>query len=419
LGLDADGSRLVQWLCHTCQVANQVNPPRGMRDILPGEKRTREQLISTIRTQYLQRGFQEIETPALEDISKLTSGQGGDNEKLVFQVMKRGEDLEAAKAKNEPLADLGLRFDLTVPLTRYFATNQASLPKVFKAIQIGPVWRAERPQKGRYRQFMQCDIDIIGDSSMLAEAELLSASLAALDALGLEAATIRVNHRKVLTENIKNLGISEGDQLSAMITIDKLDKIGIEGVCKELAAKFDDQVAERASEWLGSLSQESFPPELQDLVSSLGNQKSRLVYDASLVRGMGYYTGAIFEMQHPEANSSIGGGGRYDSMVGKWAGVDVPAVGISLGFERIVELAQPVELQEKTLALILASPADTEIGLALQDEVIASGKNCRLEIQQKNFKAQLTALGQLGVTEFANVEPGVTTLDGLKIRTLD
>ncbi len=390
-----------------------------MRDILPGEKRTREQLISIIRTKYMERGFQEIETPALEDISKLTSGQGGDNEKLVFQVMKRGEDLEDAKAKEEPLADLGLRFDLTVPLTRYFATNQASLPKIFKAIQIGPVWRAERPQKGRYRQFMQCDIDIIGDSSVLAEAELLSASLSALDALGLEAATIRVNHRKVLTENIKSLGISEGDQLSAMITIDKIDKIGIEGVCKELSTKFDDQVADRASTWLSGLSQDSFPAELQDLVSSLGDQKSRLVYDASLVRGMGYYTGAIFEIQHPDANSSIGGGGRYDSMVGKWAEVDVPAVGISLGFERIIELARPREQQEKTLALILATPADASIGLALQAEAIASGKNCRLEIQQKNFRAQLTTLSQQGVTEFANVEPEVTALDELKIRTLD
>ena len=155
-----------------------------MRDILPAEKLTREQLVSVIRNQYLQRGFQEIETPAMEDISRLTSGQGGDNEKLVFQVLKRGAELESAIEKNEPLADLGLRFDLTVPLTRYFATNQASLPKVFKAIQIGPVWRAERPQKGRYRQFLQCDIDIIGDSSMLAEAELLSASLSALSALG-------------------------------------------------------------------------------------------------------------------------------------------------------------------------------------------------------------------------------------------
>ncbi|MDG2497743.1 MAG: histidine--tRNA ligase [Aquiluna sp.] len=400
-------------------MANQVNPPRGMRDILPGEKHTREQLISVIRTQYLQRGFQEIETPALEDITRLTSGQGGDNEKLVFQVLKRGEDLESAKANDESLADLGLRFDLTVPLTRFFATNQAALPKVFKAIQIGPVWRAERPQKGRYRQFLQCDIDIIGDSSILAEAELLSASLAALDALGLADATIRVNHRKVLTDNIAGLGIGEANQLSAMITIDKLDKVGIDGVCKELATKFDDQVATRAAEWLSSLNEQAFPEELQDLVSSLGKHGARLVYDASLVRGMGYYTGTIFEIQHPAASSSIGGGGRYDSMVGKWAGVDSPAVGISLGFERIVELAKLQNSQEPTLALILASAEDAETGLKMQAEVIASGKNCRLEIQQKNFKAQLAALAQLGVTEFANLEPGAKTLGELKIRTLD
>ncbi|MGB4706498.1 MAG: histidine--tRNA ligase [Aquiluna sp.] len=400
-------------------MANQVNPPRGMRDILPAEKLTREQLVSVIRNQYLQRGFQEIETPAMEDISRLTSGQGGDNEKLVFQVLKRGADLESAIEKNEPLADLGLRFDLTVPLTRYFATNQASLPKVFKAIQIGPVWRAERPQKGRYRQFLQCDIDIIGDSSMLAEAELLSASLSALSALGLTGATIRLNHRQVLTKNIEKLGVGEDDQLSAMVTIDKLDKVGISGVCAELATKFDAQVAKNAEQWLSNLSEETFPAELGELVASLGNLQSRLVYDASLVRGMGYYTGAIFEIQHPEATSSIGGGGRYDSMVGKWAGVDVPAVGISLGFERIIELAKPLTQQEKTIALILKSAEETTLGLELQAEIIASGSKCRLEMQQKNFKAQLTALAQIGVTEFANLEPDTKALSDLKIRTLD
>ena len=225
-------------------MANQVNPPRGMRDILPEDKVLRERLIASVRQGYLARGFQEVETPALEDLSRLTSGQGGDNEKLVFQVLKRGEELDAAIKSGSALADLGLRFDLTVPLTRYFATNQAVLPRVFKSIQIGPVWRAERPQKGRYRQFLQCDIDIIGDGSILAEAELLSASLVALTNLGLDDAVIRINHREVLIQSISKIGVPEPEQLSAMVTIDKLDKLGMDGVTAELGEKFGQSVAD-------------------------------------------------------------------------------------------------------------------------------------------------------------------------------
>ncbi|MCX8530388.1 MAG: ATP phosphoribosyltransferase regulatory subunit, partial [Rhodoluna sp.] len=314
-------------------MAKDVHPPRGMRDFLPLEKTRRDQVLTTIRETYLGHGFQEIETPALEDLERLTSGQGGDNEKLAFRVMKRGAELESALASNtgeDKLADLGLRYDLTVPLTRYYATNRAKLPAVFKALQTGPVWRAERPQKGRYRQFVQCDIDIIGDASILAEIELLNASLDALTAIGLKDATIRVNHRVLLANLLEQLGVPEAGKGSAMITIDKLDKIAAEGVVAELAEKFDAGVAERAAAWLNAIAGElPIPAELQEIFSAIEARfgAGRLRFDPTLVRGMGYYTGTIFEIEHPESGSSIGGGGRYDGMVGRWLGTDAPAVG--------------------------------------------------------------------------------------------
>ena len=390
-----------------------------MRDILPAEKSFREQLLAVVRNTYLARGFQEIETPALEDLSKLTSGQGGDNEKLVFQVLKRGNELDQALESGKELADLGLRFDLTVPLTRYYASNHSKLPRVLKALQIGPVWRAERPQKGRYRQFLQCDIDIIGDSSFLAEAELLSASLAALEALGLADATIRVNHRELLLANISAIGVTKDQSPKAMIVIDKLDKIGIDGVAKELAELFSDDIAGAAKSWLSSLNEAEFPEALQPLVSSMGPLASRLRYDASLVRGMGYYTGAIFEIEHPAAGSAIGGGGRYDSMVGKWLGSDVPAVGISLGIERIIELANLPETTTSNIALLVESAEQSGVALVIQNEIISSGATCRIEVKQKNLKAQLEALAGMGFDSFAVLSQGISELSELDIRKLD
>lgn len=390
-----------------------------MRDILPAEKSFREQLLAVVRNTYLARGFQEIETPALEDLSKLTSGQGGDNEKLVFQVLKRGNELDQALESGKDLADLGLRFDLTVPLTRYYASNHSKLPRVLKALQIGPVWRAERPQKGRYRQFLQCDIDIIGDSSFLAEAELLSASLAALEALGLADATIRVNHRELLLANISAIGVTKDQSPKAMIVIDKLDKIGIDGVAKELAELFSDDVAAAAKSWLSSLNEAEFPEALQPLVSSMGPLASRLRYDASLVRGMGYYTGAIFEIEHPAAGSAIGGGGRYDSMVGKWLGSDVPAVGISLGIERIIELANLPETTTSNIALLVESAEQSGVALVIQNEIISSGATCRIEVKHKNLKAQLEALAGMGFDSFAVLRQGISKLSELDIRKLD
>ena len=390
-----------------------------MRDILPAEKSFREQLLAIFRATYISRGFQEIETPALEDLSKLTSGQGGDNEKLVFQVLKRGEELEQAQAAGASLADLGLRFDLTVPLTRYYTSNHSKLPRVLKALQVGPVWRAERPQKGRYRQFLQCDIDIIGDSTMLAEAELLSASLSALEAVGLKDATIRLNHRQLLAENIAGLGVASEDALKAMIIIDKLDKIGVAGVRTELEQAFGHEVAAAGHSWLSSLDQTEFPEALKPLVQALSDLGPRLRYDASLVRGMGYYTGAIFEIEHPAATSSIGGGGRYDSMVGKWLGAEVPAVGISLGIERIIELAKLPEIETQNTVLLIESEAQAVLALKLQAELIESGSSCRIEIRQKNIKAQLSNLATQGFDSFASVGDGIKSVSELDIRKLD
>ena len=367
-----------------------------MRDLLPAEKQKREQLISLIRDTYAARGFQEIETPAVEAIERLSSGQGGDNEKLVFKVLKRGEELERAVSEGKELADLGLRFDLTVPLTRYFASNRASLPRVLKAIQVGPVWRAERPQKGRYRQFLQCDIDILGEPSELAELELISASLAALDAIGLSKATIRVNDRRLLKTQLDAAGIS-ADQDRAMIAMDKLDKIGLAKVVEEIAESWGTESAQKVSAWL-SAEVSDWPEELAWVVK-LGDDAARLRYDPSLVRGMGYYTGAIFEIEYPGAESSIGGGGRYDEMVGRWAGTDTPAAGISLGIERIIELAEIDANKGKSLVVLIED--DFAGAMSMQEELIAEGYSVRLERKAKNIKAQLEELAANGYEFFA------------------
>jgi histidyl-tRNA synthetase len=382
-----------------------------MRDILPGEKRTREELLAQIRALYTARGFQEIETPGLEDLERLTSGQGGDNEKLVFKVQKRGEELKRAIEEGGELADLGLRFDLTVPLTRFYATNRAKLTRVFKAIQMGNVWRAERPQKGRYRQFLQCDIDIIGDESPLAELELISASLAALDAIGLSSATIRLNDRRLLTQGLKSAGVTTNIE-QAMITIDKLDKIGSSGVAEELGEQFGEGVAKAVLRWLED-SKSAELPELLAWAKDLGVYASRVRFDPSLVRGMGYYTGAIFEIEYPSVDASIGGGGRYDSMVGRWAGVDAPAVGISLGIERIIDLVdQP---QKRAGSLVLLIEEDVAAALTKQQELIAQGLEVRLEPKAKNLKAQLAELSEQGYESFAFLVSGAE----LEIRPLD
>jgi histidyl-tRNA synthetase len=407
-------------------MAKDVHPPRGMRDFLPVEKNRRDQVLTKIRETYLGHGFQEIETPALEDLARLTSGQGGDNEKLAFRVMKRGAELEAALAASDGednLADLGLRYDLTVPLTRYYATNRTKLPAVFKALQTGPVWRAERPQKGRYRQFVQCDIDIIGDASILAEIELLNASLDALAAIGLNDASIRVNHRVLLANLLEQLGVPEAGKGSAMITIDKLDKIAADGVVAELAEKFDAAVAERAAAWLNAIAGDlPIPADLNEIFAAVEARhgKGRLRFDPTLVRGMGYYTGTIFEVEHPESGSSIGGGGRYDGMVGRWLGTDAPAVGISIGFERAVDLVEVSPDKAKSLVLILDSTDSVVIGnaLNLQQEAIAAGYRVRLEQRPKKLNMLLDSMAEQGFGSFASVGVDAISFGDLALRQI-
>jgi len=393
-------------------MAKEINPPRGMRDFLPAEKAKRESVLGVIRGVYRSFGFQEVETPALENLDRLTSGQGGDNEKLAYRVMKRGAELDSALESlesSDQLADLGLRFDLTVPLTRFYATNRASLPSVFKAIQMGPVWRAERPQKGRYRQFIQCDIDIIGDDSVLAEIELLTASLAALDAIGLENSVIRVNHRLLLAEVLDGLGVAEADRSSAMIIIDKLDKIEISGVVTELTERFGEGVGNSAKTWLEGISSSSVPSVLEPLFEAVG---SRLRFDPTLVRGMGYYTGTIFEIELPGSGSAIGGGGRYDGMVGRWLGTDVPAVGISIGFERVVELVEGVVPSSGVVLVLEDGSLDCiKKGLSFQKELIAKGSLVRLEVRPKKLNILLDSLQSAGFSEFALVNSNTTVLE--------
>ena len=392
-------------------MAKDVNPPRGMRDFLPDEKAKRDRVLGAIREAYKSHGYQEIETPALEDLSRLTSGQGGDNEKLAYRVMKRGEELERALAdisEKDNLADLGLRFDLTVPLTRYYATNAAKLPRVFKAIQTGPVWRAERPQKGRYRQFVQCDIDIIGDSSVLAEIDLLVSSLDALAAIGITDATIRINHRVLLANLLDELGVPEEGRGSAMIIIDKLDKIFAEGVVAELAEKFGDAVASAAQSWLADLKADtSVPAELADIFAAVEvRHPGKLRFDQTLVRGMGYYTGSIFEIEHPASGTSIGGGGRYDGMVGRWTGTDAAAVGISIGFERVVDLVPDTDAGFDGVVLVLDDESQPVIAhaLAVQKDLIAAGHAVRLEQRPKKLNILLDALAEKGFSSWAAVD---------------
>ncbi|MEY4310216.1 MAG: hypothetical protein RLZ71_142 [Actinomycetota bacterium] len=391
-----------------------------MRDFLPAEKAKRDHVLELIRETYKAHGYQEIETPAMEELSRLTSGQGGDNEKLAYRVMKRGAELDEALAAGSELADLGLRYDLTVPLTRYYATNRASLPTVFKAIQTGPVWRAERPQKGRYRQFVQCDIDIIGDASVLAEVDLLVSSLDALDMIGLEDAVIRVNHRSLLISMLNALGVDPADHASAMITIDKLDKIELAGVVEELTARLGAGVGSAFEAWFLDVNTTVVPEELAPLFEVV--QPGRLRYDPTLVRGMGYYTGPIFEIDHPGSGSSIGGGGRYDGMVGRWLGTDVPAVGISIGFERVVDLVSDEVLGEKVPSIVLIledNSAETlRNALICQRGFWAEGAQVRLENKPKRLNLLLDSMSANGFDAFAIVNASTTSTEALEVRVI-
>ena len=417
-----------------------VNPPRGMRDILPADKARRERVLSVIRERYLAHGFDEIETPVVEEYSRLHAGIGGDNEKLAYNVLRRGLDADAIRnAADDPaaLSDLGLRYDLTVPLARFYASNRGQLPAVFRSIQIGAVWRAERPQKGRYRQFVQCDIDIMGDESSRAEAELMVASLDAVDALGLDGATVRINDRRVLDWMLDSFGFAVEERPGVLITIDKLDKIGPDGVAAELRERGAAASAVDAFEAFLRRPQtmeynpfgerqirkalpENAPDEIVSHLVDIGEAVAAgraqsdipLVFDPFLVRGMGYYTGTIFELAHPSVDYSLGGGGRYDGMIGRFLGQQVPAVGFSLGFERLVDLvADGADVEAQ--AIVLIHDADVPVAelLAHKTALIGTGARVRLERRTKNLKALLERASAEGYTGFATVTAGATELE--------
>ncbi len=390
-----------------------TNPVRGMKDFLPDEAELREKVRRTIIDTYTSFGYRKIETPVLEHLELLTGGDGGENEKLIFKVLKRGEKLDISNAKEEnDLADSGLRFDLTVPLTRIYANNQGNIPLPFKVIQTDNVFRAERPQKGRYRQFMQCDIDIIGEKDIIAEIDLLMASSQALLNIGFEDFTIKINDRKVLHDLANKWQFEEYNHDQVFISLDKLDKIGIDGLRKEMELKqFPQDAIEAMIAEIPFLEREntSFLTDemlhVMDALSQFSGGKFKIEFDPTLVRGMGYYTGMIYEIKIEGYPGSVGGGGRYDKMIGKRTGKDVPACGFSIGFERIVDImlgqAQEKQKQEK-LAIIFDPEKDDAKVAYLRVRELEEEKYSVISVfkKEKKYGRQLKKLFEMGFTHY-------------------
>ena len=411
-------------------MALSKKPVTGMKDILPAEMQIRDYVIGVIKETYGKFGFTSIETPCVENIANLTNKQGGDNEKLIFKILKRGEKLNVAEAiTEEDVVDGGLRYDLTVPLVRFYSNNGAQLPSPFKALQMGNVWRADRPQRGRYRQFMQCDIDILGEPSNLAEIELILATTTTISRLGFKNFQIRINDRRILKAMAAYAGFKEEDYDSVFITLDKMDKIGVDGCLEELQEKglgdadqckkyldlftdimeADDGVA-CLIERLGDFLEEDMIASFREIIDSVKATKAdtfELVFDPTLVRGMSYYTGTIFEIAMPEFGGSCGGGGRYDKMVGKFTGQDVPACGFSIGFERIVLLLMESGFQVPKAGAKVAYLIEKGVSGDALCDVIRKAQDARAEGKQvlvarmnKNKKFQKEQLQNEGYTEF-------------------
>lgn len=415
-------------------MALSKKPVNGMKDILPEEMQIRDYVQQVIKDTYRSFGFTPIETPCMENIANLSNKQGGENEKLIFKVMKRGEKLKIDEAKEEAdLVDFGMRYDLTVPLVRFYANNANELPSPFKALQMGNVWRADRPQRGRYRQFMQCDIDIIGEPSNLAEIELILATTTTIGRLGFKNFEIRINERRILKAMAAYSGFPEEEFDTVFIILDKMDKIGLDGVAEELEKEGYDkesiekylalfkgvESADNGIKYLASTLQGFLEPEVEqnllEIIESVEAAKTadfKLVFDPTLVRGMSYYTGTIFEIAMPELGAACGGGGRYDKMVGKFTGNDVPACGFSIGFERIILLLMEsgftVPMQRPKVAYLIEKnyPAEklAEVIAKAQEERTA-GKQVLVVRMNKNKKFQkekLTAEGYKDIVEFFN-----------------
>lgn len=415
-------------------MALSKKPVNGMKDILPEEMQIRDYVQQVIKDTYRSFGFTPVETPCMENIANLSNKQGGENEKLIFKVMKRGEKLKVEEAKTEAdLVDFGMRYDLTVPLVRYYANNANELPAPFKALQIGNVWRADRPQRGRYRQFMQCDIDIIGEQSNLAEIELILATTTTIGRIGFKNFEIRINERRILKAMAAYSGFPEEAFDTVFIILDKMDKIGMDGVAKELEGEgyakesVDKYLAlfqgvesaengiKYLAETLDGYLEESVEKNLLEIIDSVESAKTadfKIVFDPTLVRGMSYYTGTIFEITMPELGAACGGGGRYDKMVGKFTGNDVPACGFSIGFERIILLLMEsgfsVPMQRPKVAYLIEKgyPAEKLSQVIVQaQEERTIGKQVLVVRMNKNKKFQkekLAAEGYRDIVEFFN-----------------
>ncbi len=404
-------------------------PVTGMKDILPAEMQVREYVMNQIRETYGGFGFNSIETPCVEHIENLSSKQGGDNEKLIFKIMKRGEklNLETAQMEND-LVDSGLRYDLTVPLSRYYSNNAAVLPAPFKSLQMGSVWRADRPQRGRFRQFVQCDIDILGDPTRLAEIELILATTTLLGKIGFKGYTVRINDRNILKGMAAHCGFSEESYDQVFIILDKMDKIGMDGVARELKeAGYPEEnvnnylalfeTVTRDASGVRSLKEvlkDAMDPEqaenlaaIIDSVSAITTSQFKIEFDPTLVRGMSYYTGTIFEILVDGFPGSVGGGGRYDKMIGKFTGMDTPACGFSIGFERIITILMEEGFtvpgnEERFAFLIEKGVSDAVMNEAVKEAMNerAKGKTVLVSQMNKNKKFQKESLIKEGYTQF-------------------
>lgn len=413
-------------------MALSKKPVNGMKDILPAEMEIRDYVTSVIKDTYRSFGFTPIETPCMENIANLSNKQGGENEKLIFKVLKRGEKLNLETAKEEAdVVDFGMRYDLTVPLSRFYANHANDLPTPFKALQIGSVWRADRPQRGRYRQFTQCDIDILGEPSNLAEIELITATTTTIGRLGFKNFEIRINERRILKAMAAYSGFEEKDYDSIFITLDKMDKIGLEGVAAELEEegyakesiekylelfellKDRKDVAEGVAflkDKLGDFLDQEVADSLTEIATAVNatkNAEFTLVFDPTLVRGMSYYTGTIFEIAMPELGAACGGGGRYDKMIGKFTGNDVPACGFSIGFERIILLLMEsgfkIPERPKRVAYLVEKkyPAEKLVDVMKQaKEARGNGQQVLVVRMNKNKKFQKEQLSKEGYEEF-------------------
>lgn len=410
-------------------MALKKKPVTGMKDILPAEMQVREYVMNQIRETYGGFGFHSIETPCVEHIENLSSKQGGDNEKLIFKIMKRGEKLNVEEAKDEnDLTDSGLRYDLTVPLSRYYSNNAASLPAPFKSLQMGSVWRADRPQKGRFRQFVQCDIDILGDGSRLAEIDLILATTTLLGKIGFKGYTVRINDRNILKGMAAFCGFPEESYDQVFIILDKMDKIGMDGVERELKeAGYEEEKVKKYLSLFESITRDAsgvrslgetlkgaMDPEqaenlaaIIDSVTGISTCQFSIQFDPTLVRGMSYYTGTIFEIQVDGFPGSVGGGGRYDKMIGKFTGMDTPACGFSIGFERIITILMDEGFtvpgsQEKIAFLLEKGVSDEVTNQAMKEAMEERAKGVTVLVSQmnKNKKFQKDSLIKEGYTQF-------------------